>query len=78
MKLGDALFNAKFDTVQPSYSIEFDSDTYGHFETDIINFSVVEPYVDLIRGINTGIILYFFIRRTRRKLPDIINGTGGD
>ena len=79
IKLGDVLVNeSDFDDVQPSYSISFDSDTYGHFKTDIIDFSVVAPYVDIIKGINTGIILYFFIRRTRRKLPDIINGTGGD
>lgn len=86
LKLGDALlYDEKgeplkdvFDKSQPSYSIEFDSDTYGHFKTDIIDFSVVAPHIELIRSINTGIILYFFIRRTRRKLPDIINGIGGD
>ncbi|MDE6848947.1 MAG: hypothetical protein K2J44_06335 [Ruminococcus sp.] len=79
IKLGDVLVNeSDFNDFQPSYSIGFDSDTYGHFKTEIIDFSVVAPYVDIIKGINTGIILYFFIRRTRRKLPDIINGTGGD
>lgn len=79
IKLGDALaYNAKFDDVQPSYSISFNSDTYGHFKADIIDLSVVAPYISIIKAINTGIILYFFIRRTRKRLPYIINGTGGD
>ena len=79
IELGDVLVNrSEYDYTMPSYSIKFDSDTYGHFSANIVDFSVVAPYVGIIKAINTGIILYFFLRRTRRKLPDIINGNGGD
>jgi len=80
IELGDVLISddAVFFDIKPSYSIKFDSDTYGHFQSEIIDFSVVQPYIKFIKALNTGIVLYFFIRRTRKRLPEIISGTGGD
>lgn len=74
--MADVIFDSNnFDTTAPEYSIEFDSDLYGHFKSKIIDFDVVPyDYIVWFKALVSGITCYFFIRKVRKRLPNIING----
>ena len=42
---------------------------------ELIDWSVVEPYRQFIRGLIIGLSWYFFIRKLRKRASDVINGT---
>ncbi len=44
---------------------------------ELIDWSVVEPYRQFIRGLITGLSWYFFIRKLRKRASDVINGSSG-
>ncbi len=74
--MADVIFDSNnFDTAVPEYSVEFDSDLYGHFKSKIIDFDVVPyDYIVWFKALVSGITCYFFIRKVRKRLPNIING----
>ena len=74
--MADVIFDFNnFDTTAPEYSIEFDSDLYGHFKSKIIDFDVVPyDYIVWFKALVSGITCYFFVRKVRKRLPNIING----
>ena len=74
--MADVIFESdNFDTTAPEYSVEFDSDLYGHFKSKIIDFDVVPyDYIVWFKALVSGITCYFFIRKVRKRLPNIING----
>ncbi|MDE6672439.1 MAG: hypothetical protein K2K16_09605 [Ruminococcus sp.] len=78
VEIGDAIFNEdNFDDDMPEYTIVIDSDLFGHFEADIIDFSIIPyDYIYWFKKLVSGITCYFFILRVRKRLPDIINGEG--
>ena len=47
---------------------------------ELIDWTVIEPYRQFIRGLITGLSWYFFVRKLRKRASDVINGTssGGD
>ena len=79
VEIGDAVFQTgNFETTIPEYSFEFDSDLFGHFEGLVIDFSVIPyDYIIWFKSLVSGITIYCFLRKIRKRLPDIINGTGG-
>ena len=74
--MADVIFDSNnFDTTAPEYNVEFDSDLYGHFKSKIIDFDVVPyDYIVWFKALVSGITCYFFIRKVRKRLPNIING----
>lgn len=77
--LGDVLVDNSnsFTNTPPSFRITFDNHKYfGNLSFELIDFSKLANYIDYIKAITSGITLYFFIRRTRRRLPEIISGGG--
>ena len=42
---------------------------------ELIDWTVIEPYRQFIRGLITGLSWYFFIRKLRKRASDVINGT---
>ncbi len=47
---------------------------WGTFTVDILDLGLIEPYRQLIRNISIAVMWYFFLRKLRKKLPDVING----
>ena len=76
VEIGDAIFKKdNFDVDMPEYTIVIDSDLFGHFEADIIDFSIIPyDYIDWFKKLVSGITCYFFILKVRKRLPAIING----
>lgn len=74
--MADVIFDSdNFETTAPEYSIEFDFDLYGHFKSKIIDFDVVPyDYIVWFKALVSGITCYFFVRKVRKRLPNIING----
>lgn len=73
--IGDALVNeGQFSSVPPLYTFEINNSFLGHFSFSI-DFSIIPfEYVKFFRNFIRGIVLIFFVRRTRRRLPSVING----
>lgn len=78
MKIGDALVNfAEFDNNPPVFNFDFSHELFGDFSVKL-DFGVIPyKYVVFVRNFIRGVTLIIFVRRTRKRLPDIINGCGG-
>lgn len=78
MKIGDALVNfAEFDNNPPVFNFDFSHELFGDFSVNL-DFGVIPyKYVVFVRNFIRGVTLIVFVRRTRKRLPDVINGCGG-
>ena len=79
IELGDVLVNnsESFTNTPPNFTIEFeDNDIFGDLSFDLIDWSKISDYVSYVKALTGGITLYLFIRRTRKRLPEIISGGG--
>ena len=79
IELGDVLVNnsESFTNTPPNFTIEFeDNDIFGDLSFDLIDWSKISDYVSYVKVLTGGITLYLFIRRTRKRLPEIISGGG--
>ncbi|MBR1593134.1 MAG: hypothetical protein IJ666_09040 [Ruminococcus sp.] len=79
IELGDVLVDNSnaFTNNQPSFGFKFTNHKYfGDLYVNFVDWSKVSNYVVYVKAITSGITLYFFIRRTRRRLPEIISGGG--
>lgn len=74
-EMGDVLVNrGSFDSVPLDYTFEVNHSLFGHFSFSI-DFSVIPvSYIEFARNLIRGIVLIVFVRRTRKRLPRVING----
>lgn len=79
LEIGDFIINYDFKESPPDATVKFDN-SWGHFEAEIMDWSIIEPYRNLIKNLVLAISWYLFLRKVQKRLPDIINGvsSGGD
>lgn len=78
LKIGDAIVDsAKFYKKPPVFNFNFSHELFGEFSVKL-DFGIIPyKYVVFVRNFIRGVTLIFFVRRTRKRLPDVINGCGG-
>ena len=74
IEITDVLLNDYSET-PPDFNISFDT-KWGNFDAQLIDLSVFETYRNFVRGIILATSWYFFIRKLRKRIPDVINGIG--
>lgn len=79
LEIGDFIINYDFKESPPDATVKFNN-SWGHFEAEIMDWSIIEPYRNLIKNLVLAISWYLFLRKVQKRLPDIINGvsSGGD
>lgn len=76
VEITDFILHENFDDVAPDSNVTFKGNKwFGSFTVQIMDWSVIEPYRDLIKNLSLAVSWYFFIRKLQKRLPDIINGT---
>lgn len=78
LKIGDAIVDsAKFYKKPPVFNFNFSHELFGEFSVKL-DFGIIPyKYVVFVRNFIRGVTLIVFVRRTRKRLPDVINGCGG-
>lgn len=79
IELGDVLVDnsGSFTNTPPAFKIEFKDNKYlGTVTFNLVDWSKVSDYIPYVKALTSGITLYLFIRRTRKKLPEVISGGG--
>lgn len=71
----DVLLNYDYSETPPDFKISFNT-KWGNFDAQLIDLSVFETYRNFVRGIILATSWYFFIRKLRKRIPDVINGIG--
>lgn len=75
-EITDFILHENFDDVAPDSSVTFKGNKwFGSFTVQIMDWSVIEPYRNLIKNLSLAVSWYFFIRKLQKRFPDIINGT---
>ena len=75
IEITDVLLNYDYSETPPDFNISFDT-KWGNFDAQLIDLSVFETYRNFVRGIILATSWYFFIRKLRKRIPDVINGIG--
>lgn len=78
LKIGDVIVDsADFYEKPPVFDFDFSHELFGNFSVKL-DFGIIPyKYVVFVRNFIRGITLIVFVRRTRKRLPDVINGCGG-
>ena len=79
IELGDVLVDnsGSFTNTPPNFTIELkDNKYFGTVTFNLVDWSRVSDYIPYVKALISGITLYLFIRRTRKKLPEVISGGG--
>lgn len=79
IELGDVLVDnsGSFTNTPPAFKIEFKDNKYlGNVTFNLVDWSKVSDYIPYVKALTSGITLYLFIRRTWKKLPEVISGGG--
>ena len=79
IELGDILVDnsGSFTNTPPVFKIELkDNKYFGTVTFNLVDWSKVSDYIPYVKALTSGITLYSFIRRTRKKLPEVISGGG--
>lgn len=79
LEISDFLINYDFSESPPEAVVLFSKKVDNGFlrnipDIEIMDWSVIEPYRNLIKNLTLAISWYFFLRKVSKRLPDVING----